>query len=170
MNWLMLECLSHRWIIQYIFTCNLFHLNRIYKILTIPRVTWRVIHVEHDQLTILKHPCSSPVFDEAWLFVIVSGFFNLFLHIVAFRLSHSQKHAPSWSWSYGSFLGNQCLSPLTIWDRIPLKGGVLDTTLCDVCQWLATGRWFSGGTLVSSTNKTYRHNIAEILFKWCSTP
>jgi hypothetical protein len=93
------------------------------------------------------------------------GFFNLFLHIVAFRLSHSQKHAPSWSWSYGSYLGNQCLSPLTIWVRIPLKRGVLDTTLCDVCQWLATGRWFSGGTLVSSTNKTYRHDITEILFK-----
>jgi hypothetical protein len=33
--------------------------------------------------------------------------------------------------------------------------GVLDTVLCDnVCQWLATGRWFSPGTLVSSTNKT----------------
>jgi hypothetical protein len=37
--------------------------------------------------------------------------------------------------------------------------GVLDTTLCDkVCQWLATGQWFSAGTLVSSTNKTDRHN------------
>ena len=33
--------------------------------------------------------------------------------------------------------------------------GVLDTVLCDnVCQWLGTGRWFSPGTLVSSTNKT----------------
>jgi hypothetical protein len=33
--------------------------------------------------------------------------------------------------------------------------GVLDTTMCDkVCQWLATGRWFSPGTPVSSTNKT----------------
>ena len=33
--------------------------------------------------------------------------------------------------------------------------GVLDTTLCDtVCQWLATGWWFSSGTPVSSTNKT----------------
>ena len=38
---------------------------------------------------------------------------------------------------------------------------VLDTTLCDkACQWLATGRWFSP---VSSSNKTDRHNIAEIL-------
>ena len=37
---------------------------------------------------------------------------------------------------------------------------VLDTTLCDkVCQ------WFSPGTLVSSTNKTDRHDITEILLK-----
>jgi hypothetical protein len=39
-------------------------------------------------------------------------------------------------------------------------------TLCDkVCQWLAAGRWFFLGPLVSSTNKTERHNIAEILLK-----
>ena len=42
--------------------------------------------------------------------------------------------------------------------------GVLDTTLCDK-QWLATGRWFSPGTLVSSTNKTDCHVITEILLK-----
>jgi hypothetical protein len=28
-----------------------------------------------------------------------------------------------------------------------------------VCQWLATGQWFSSGTPVSSTNKIDRHNI-----------
>jgi hypothetical protein len=39
-------------------------------------------------------------------------------------------------------------------------------TLCDkVCQWLPAGRWFSLGTPVSSTNKTDRHDIAEILLK-----
>jgi len=33
--------------------------------------------------------------------------------------------------------------------------GLLSTTWCDkVCQWLSTGRWFSLGTPVSSTNKT----------------
>jgi hypothetical protein len=54
----------------------------------------------------------------------------------------------------------QCLSPLTLWVRIPL------TKLCDkVCQWLATGRWFSLGTLVSSTKKTDHHDITEILLK-----
>jgi len=44
--------------------------------------------------------------------------------------------------------------------------GVLDTTLCDkVYQWLATGRWFPPGTPVTSTNKTDRHDITEILLK-----
>jgi hypothetical protein len=61
---------------------------------------------------------------------------------------------------------NHCLSLLTLWVRIPLKRGVLDTTLSDkVCQWLSTGLWFSLGTPVSSTNKTDRHDIAEILLK-----
>ena len=32
-----------------------------------------------------------------------------------------------------------------------------------ICQWLATGQWFSQGTPVFSTNKTDRHNITEIL-------
>ena len=44
--------------------------------------------------------------------------------------------------------------------------GVLDTTLCDkVCQYLPTGRWYSPGTSVSSSNKTDRHDITEILLK-----
>ena len=73
-------------------------------------------------------------------------------------------------WWYGGwiyyYLCNQCLSALKLWIRIPLRGGVLDTTLCDkVWQWLATGRWFSPGTPVFSTNKTYCHDITEILLK-----
>ena len=44
--------------------------------------------------------------------------------------------------------------------------GVLDTTLCyKVCQWIATGRWFSLGTIISSTNKIDLHDIAEIVLK-----
>ena len=34
-----------------------------------------------------------------------------------------------------------------------------------VCQWLVTGWWFSPGTPVSSTNKTDRYDITEILLK-----
>ena len=44
--------------------------------------------------------------------------------------------------------------------------GVLDTKLCEkVCQWIATGRWFSPGTPVSSINKTYSYYITKILLK-----
>ena len=51
-----------------------------------------------------------------------------------------------------------------LWVRISIRGKC--TTLCDkVCQWLATGRWFSMGTPVSSTNKTDRHDVTEILLK-----
>ena len=49
--------------------------------------------------------------------------------------------------------------------RTPLRRNVLDKTLSDdVCQCLATGRWFSQGTPFSSTNNTYRHDmhVAEI--------
>ena len=75
---------------------------------------------------------------------------------------------PSWPWSYGSwiynYLCNQCLSPLMLWVRISIRANC--TILCDkVCQWLATCRWFSPGAPVSSTNKTDRHDIAEILLK-----
>jgi len=79
--------------------------------------------------------------------------------------------APSWSWSYGSWIYNypcnQCLSTLKLWVRTPFMARcVLDLTLCDtVCQWIATGRRFSPGTPVSSTNKTDRHDIPEILLK-----
>ena len=66
-----------------------------------------------------------------------------------------------WPWSHGSwiynYLCNPFLSPL-MWVRLPLRARC--TTLCDqVCQWLTVV--FSG----SSTNKTNRHDITEILLK-----
>ena len=73
---------------------------------------------------------------------------------------------PSWPWSYGSWIYNypcnQCLSPLSLmlWVWISIRAKC--TALCDkVCQWLATGQWFSPGTPVSSTNTTDRHDIVE---------
>ena len=52
------------------------------------------------------------------------------------------------------------LSLPTLWVWIPLRRGVLDTTLCDkVCQWLPADRWFS------PISKTDSHDITEILLK-----
>ena len=61
------------------------------------------------------------------------------------------------AWSYGSwiynYICNQCLSPLMLWVRISVRARY--TTWCyKVCQWLATGRWFSPAPPVSSTNET----------------
>jgi hypothetical protein len=62
----------------------------------------------------------------------------------------------SWPWLYGSsmynYLCSQCLSPLMFWVRILIRAKC--TTLCDkVCQWLATGQWFSLGSLKLKTIK-----------------
>jgi len=69
------------------------------------------------------------------------------------------------SWSYGSwiynYLCNQCLSLLKLWVRTPFMTRCTRYNI----MWLATGRWFSPGTPVSSTNKTDRHDITEILLK-----
>ena len=71
------------------------------------------------------------------------------------------------SWIY-NYLCNQCKSPLKVWVRIPLMARcTIDTILCDkVCRWSLTADWrFSPSIPVSSTNKTYRHDITEILLK-----
>ena len=86
------------------------------------------------------------------------------------RLSTSfyskKKKGASSSWLFDSWIYyryNQYLSPL-MWVRTRSWRGVLATTSCDkVCQWRATGGWFSPYTPVSSTNKTDRHDITEIL-------
>ena len=74
---------------------------------------------------------------------------------------HLSLHGPSWSydsWIY-NYLCNQCLTPLTLWVRTPLRRGDR------VFQWLTADRCSSPGTTVSSTNKTECHDITEILLK-----
>ena len=56
----------------------------------------------------------------------------------------------------------QCRSPLKLRVRISIRARC--TTLCNkVCQLFATGGSFSPGPLFSSTNKTDRNDITEIL-------
>ena len=99
-----------------------------------------------------------------FLCLVVEGLSSRDHMVVGFIITYAiSTYRHYWIYNY---LCNQYLSPLTMWDRTLLRRGVLDTTLCDkVCQWLAAGQWFSPGTLVSSINKTYRHDITEILLK-----
>ena len=91
---------------------------------------------------------------------------NVSMHVVRWHSPH-RNHSisgPSLPWSYGNWIFNypcnQCISPLMLWVRISTRARC--TTLCDqVCQWLTTGRWFSPGTPVSSTNKTDHHDTTE---------
>jgi hypothetical protein len=76
---------------------------------------------------------------------IVVLFSFVFHYFMLYYESRTYLKGPSWSWSYGSwiynYLCNQCISPLPLWVRTPLRRGVLDITLCDqACQWLETGR------------------------------
>jgi hypothetical protein len=66
---------------------------------------------------------------------------------------------PSRPWSYGSWIYNYIMQP------VPTTTNVVSSNLYQDKVWLATGQWFSPGPLVSSTNKTDCHNIAEILLK-----
>ena len=57
--------------------------------------------------------------------------FRLAEHIVGGAVVVAMLSYCNWTYKY---LCNQCLSPLTLWVRIPLRQGVLNTTLCDnVC-------------------------------------
>ena len=97
-----------------------------------------------------------------YIFFVPSVFSNVYL------LYQIRYRGPSWQWSYGSwiynYLCNQCISPLMLWVRIAIRTRC--TTLCNkVCQWLATGLWFSLVPPVSPINKTDSHDIAVILLR-----
>jgi hypothetical protein len=73
---------------------------------------------------------------------------SLFFSFIAVR-------CPSKDWLFTTDQLMQTICGLVIFNR-----------LCDkVCQWLATGRWFSLGPPISSTNKTDYQDITEILLK-----
>jgi hypothetical protein len=78
----------------------------------------------------------------------------------------------SWPWSYGgwiyNYLCNQCISPLKLWVRSPFIARYTRYNINYAIKFASDlwhGRCFSPGTPVSSTNKSDRHDITEILSK-----
>ena len=107
----------------------------------------------HHNTTKIQHCSISKVAFNLFFKPVVSGRFVRFHNRWIIIIS---------CWIY-TYLCNQCLLSL-MWVRILIREGC--TKLCDkVYQWLATGWWFSLGPPVSSTSKTDRHDIAEILSK-----
>ena len=89
--------------------------------------------------------------------VVVGPLHNMLFHYFRGRCGNE------WMVVY-NYLCKQCLLPLMLWVWISIWARC--TTLFDkVCQWLGTGRWFPVGPPVSSTIKTDRHDITEILLK-----
>jgi hypothetical protein len=63
------------------------------------------------------------------------------------------------------FVGPSLMESESEWLIIDYVQAKCSQYIAKVCQWLVTGRWFSPGTPVSSTNKTDHHDITEKLLK-----
>ena len=117
------------------------------------------IGAHSKKMKLFSHCIGTRVF---LLFSLVSSF------ISARSILQSRGSSWSWSWSYGSWIYKYlCLSPLMLWVQNPIHGEVysIQHYVIKFVSNLAAGQCFSPGMPVSSTNKTDRHNIAEILLK-----
>jgi len=103
-----------------------------------------------------------------------NNFFVVFMARKSKRLKEHFAHEPS-CFTMFSFIRNCAVSIFSLfmdlfiqccWIVYRFGRNALNTTLCHkVCQWIGAGRWFSPGTPVSSTSKTDRHDMSEILLK-----
>jgi len=121
----------------------------------------------NPEILFIHYKCT---YKRNWKVRFSCPYCNITVTNISFSCLHNRE--VSWPWSYGSciynYLCNMCLSSLMVWVRFLFRARC--AILCDkVCQWLATGRWFSPGTPVSSSNKTDRHDITEILLKVAKT-
>jgi len=137
--------------------------NRLTFCITITSVTsvfvlFVPIHTELHTLNLWTRPLcrwnkmTSELWTDKWVFVF---------HIPL-------RKGPSWpisccSWIY-NYLCNQCRLSLKLWVRIPLM--VRCTRYNDLIKLLVSDlRQIGGFFSVSSTNKTDRHDMAEIVLK-----
>jgi len=91
---------------------------------------------------------------ELWISYLIKNYRIVYKHLI--KVTHTQSKKKTYM--APCYHKIKCKS---------FKWIPLDTTSRDkVCQWQATGRWFSPNTPVSSTNKTHHHDIDEILLKF----
>ena len=117
------------------------------------------------------------------MYVYVRSFYDILITLLEFfqQCAFLKKYLHAYSYfqlpqqyeNFDDYCENFLLSPYkpitnTTW--VPtrlckLQKRCARLTSDKVCQLLAHGRWFSPGTPASSTTKTGRHDIAEILLK-----
>ena len=71
---------------------------------------------------------------------------------------------PFWICKWANHLSFLAMCPWTVL-YCSLQQMDKTTSTSSVCQWPSTDRWFSPDTPISSTNKTDRHDITEILLQ-----
>ena len=84
-----------------------------------------------------------------------------------YRININDKGS-SWTSSHGVFTTTNAICVYHHWCcefESRSCGGIQHYVITFVTWWLATGGWFSPGPPIFSTNKTDRHDIAEILLK-----
>jgi hypothetical protein len=146
------------WLFDHCIVCS----SSIYQLLNIPLVSskfsgsnWFWAKTESYTLVVTNGHCLNKL-------LLIRSLFEVYF----IKLNRGS----SWSWSYGTnvveFTTTSAYHHYSCEFESRSWRGILDTKLCDkVCQWLAKGRWFSPGTTISTTNKTDRHDITEIVLK-----
>ena len=119
-------------------------------------------------ITILLKTCIANIMEvfDWWALALLAKDYLIFCRSFVSVIRPSVVVAKLWHFDHlqNYYLCNRCLSPLILCGFDSRRKRC--TTQCDkVCQWPATGRWFSPGTPVSSINKTDHHDITEIVLK-----
>jgi len=77
-----------------------------------------------------------------WPFLIEPSVFIIWIFLAITIILTFIIRMPPWSYAswINNYLCNQCLSPITLWVRIPLRRGILDTTLCKNTMFIAVAQ------------------------------
>jgi hypothetical protein len=105
------------------------------------------------------------MFSSYWLYSTYNMLCIIFKHLLEYGLIRSAKciHNKWWKRLWSSSIPIVCFVDRCL-SFFLLKGCIRLATASDKVYQLLAG-WFSPGTLASSTTKTGRHDIAEILLK-----
>ena len=148
---------DHRYVLFFVLTI-ISSFMTYHRILT--RITRRLPLVQQELFTLPKHPSSSSVISgvrraQYWTFCesLLVSLSLFFLYCLMF----------GFIFPFGILKRFDDIFKYTLANTLIVLATELH--ISTLSKWLVAGRRFSPGTAVSSTNKTYLHNITEIFLK-----